>query len=483
MAKKITSLYIDDERIRLLVTRGDQVKVWDEVTLRAGLVEKMVVRNAPKVAERVVRLLKQNKVKTHKVIVCISAEQCLTRQIILPSMPRTLLAEAINREAKRQLPLPPEELYLSWQTIATPEGKIQVFLVGMRRNSIDSICNALKIARIQPATLVIKPMALASLIKEPGAIIVDIQVNDFDIVIVVNGVPQPMRTVSFPSSSLTWEEKTPFLEDEIERTIKFHNSTNPDKPLTSEIPMYVSGELGNLSKLCQQLSNKFGFKVMVLTPRFKSNTRGFKPQMYLANIGASAQEMVKNRNIDLPVASLNLLPVEHRVKPINWFRVLVLPVSMVFFGLGMPLIAVISSGANNIASAREQLEYTNQVLVEKQLQKVSMKKEITDLGEKLASLKASRDACSLMLDRLDKKAGMIINDLHLTMDNPPPGTQLTRIALNKDNLTISGNGPDESIILAYARTLDQSGCFSKTIVDNISLQQDGLESFNLILTR
>ncbi|GAI28594.1 unnamed protein product, partial [marine sediment metagenome] len=84
----------------------------------------------------------------------------------------------------------------------------------------------------------LKPLLLARVVKEATAVIVDVQPTEFDIVIMGDGVPQPIRTVPLPSEELSWQEKLPMIRDELDRTIKFYNSNNPEKPLVSTIPIF-----------------------------------------------------------------------------------------------------------------------------------------------------------------------------------------------------------------------------------------------------
>ena len=209
MAKQITSLYIDDTSLRLLVTRGDRPKVWGNAALKPGLIDGMVVNDPGKVADAVTGLLKEQKVNPGKMIVGISAEQVLIRQVVLPLLPKSILPEAVIREARRLLPLPPEELYLSWQVINTDEDKYYIFLMAFRRNSVDSILKALKIAKIKTVALTIKP--LAHLVKDEAAVIIDTQQADFDIIVQMNGTPHLIRTLPFSDRYLLPGRKNPPL--------------------------------------------------------------------------------------------------------------------------------------------------------------------------------------------------------------------------------------------------------------------------------
>ena len=183
MAKEIVTLYIDDSCVRLLVTRGKQIKKWADLPLEPGLVKNRVVIKEAEVSNKVKQLFKVLKVRSKKVVVGVSGLNCLTRPISFPHIPGELLEEAVMREAKRTLPVPPEQLYLSWQTIPAPPGKTQVFLVAIPQKMADAMLKTLRGAGLKPYLMELKPLALARATKEATSIIVDVQPAEFDIVI------------------------------------------------------------------------------------------------------------------------------------------------------------------------------------------------------------------------------------------------------------------------------------------------------------
>ena len=75
--------------------------------------------------------------------------------------------------------------------------------LGWPRQIVDALLEILKQVKIKPYLMDIKPLALARLVKDNMAIIVDIQPYNFDIVIMADGIPQPVRTVSFPEEDLS----------------------------------------------------------------------------------------------------------------------------------------------------------------------------------------------------------------------------------------------------------------------------------------
>ncbi|MEE8619412.1 MAG: pilus assembly protein PilM, partial [Dehalococcoidales bacterium] len=265
MTKRVTTLYIDDANIRLLVATGKRVKKWADLPLEPGLIKGAVIIKEAEVAAKIKQLLKDHKVKAKKIIVGMSGFRCLTRPITLPQLPKAMLEEAVIREAGRTLPVPLEEFYVLWETLPAPPDKIQVFLAAIPCKTADALHKMLHRAGINPQLIDLKPLAVARVVKETSAVIVDVQPTEFDIVIMVDGIPQPIRTVTFPSEVPSWQESLSTIREELDRTIKFYNSNNPERPVDSTMPIHVSGELAQEPELCQSLSHELGHPVLPLS--------------------------------------------------------------------------------------------------------------------------------------------------------------------------------------------------------------------------
>jgi len=481
MAKKI-SLYIDDTKLQVLVSAGKEVKKWAELPLEPGLVRGNVIIKEAEVAARLKLLLKSQKVSPKKAIVGLSGLRCLSRPLILPQLPKAMLDEAVISAAKTALPVELEELYLSWQTIPAPEGKTQVFLVAVPRRTVDALLRVLRQVGITPSFLDIKPMALARAVKEPTAIIVDAHPAEFDIVIMAGGVPQPIRTVSFPGEALTWPAKLPMIRDELDRTIKFYNANNPENPLDSGVPIYVSGELAEESELWQSLSDDLGHPASPL-PSPLTYPEQFSAGRYMVNIGLALKELSAGKETGLAVADLDSLPAAYHPRPISVGRVVVLPGIVVVACVLVFLFMLFQDTSANTESMRSQLDMTNQVLIHKQLQKQELTDDVARLEETVTGVEASEATFVMAVDSLDMRRRVVNGDLDATTSSLPVTVNLTSISHAGNTLTIKGNAPDEAKVLHYAERLSATLRFSEVVIAGIKKIGDEEMEFTLILKK
>lgn len=475
MAKKIVTLYIDDTSLRLLVTHGKQIRAWAELPLEPGLVKNAVVIEEAEVATKIKQLFKAQKIKSRKVVVGVSGLHCLSRPITLPQLPKAMLAEAVRQEAKKVLPVPPEQLYLSWLPIPAPEEKTRVFLVAIPRSTADTLLKVLHQAGLKPYFIDLKPLLLARAVKEATAIIADAQSTEFDIVIMADGVPQPVRTVSLPSEAVSWEKKLPMIQEELDRTIEFYNSNNPENPLASTVPIFVSGELANEPKLCQSLSNELGHPVLPLPSPLECPS-GLDPNRYMANIGLALQRLSPEKEAGPSVANINVLPTPYQANRPSLTKVLAIPSAAIAIGLLVFLVMVIQQASADTDLLQRQLDSMNQEVSQKQALTV----DISKLGRQVSDTEVLLDNFTTALSNLDKQSNGVNGNLKMTMSSLPGNMSLTRIDYANNMLIITGRSPSEKGVLSYLDKLNSSGKFAEITISNMTRINDELMDFTLL---
>jgi len=482
MAKKVVTLYIDDTSLRLMVTHGKRVKKWADLPLEPGMVRNSVVIKEAEVAEKVRQLVKTCKARAKKVVVGVSGLHCLSRPIILPQLPGEMLDEAVKREARRILPVPLEQLYVSWQTIPAPEGKSHVFLVSVPRNVADTVINTLRQAGLKPCLMDIKPLLLARVVPEEAAVIVDVQPNEFDIVVMSGGVPQPIRTVSLPAEASSWQAKLPLIRDDIDRTIKFYNSNNPEKLLTSSVPIFASGELAAEPEQCQSLSDELGYPVLPLPALMMKCPEGLDPNRYMANIGLALKRLESGKKATRPlVTNLNTLPPAYQPKPISLVRVLALPSAVVAVGLIAFLVMLIQSTSADIASMRGQLDTTTEILQQRLAQQQELVGKVAEMESRIAEAETSRDNLTLALADIEDRNCRVNGNLKVVMDGLPNDISLSGINQYDSIATVDGRAPSEREVLSYLGELDSSGKFAEITISRMAEVEDEGMDFTLTL--
>ena len=241
-AKEITTLNIEGSSIRLLTVKDKTVQKWGDMPLEPGLIKEGLILNPPGVGLVIRNLFVSQNAPKKDVIISLTGLRAIPRFLTMPKMSPHLLEEAIMREARREMPLPLEDLYLSWQVIGEVGNQQHIYLLGVPRDLLDAEVQALAAAGIQPSVMDLKPLALARAVNREQAVVADLELDSLDVIVVADYVPVIMRTFSL-EEGLGLEEKIERLADELTRTVKFYNDSHPESPFSPATTVYLTGAL------------------------------------------------------------------------------------------------------------------------------------------------------------------------------------------------------------------------------------------------
>jgi type IV pilus assembly protein PilM len=469
MNANTTTLVISDVNMRLMATRGKRITKLADMPLDISLSEVDTPEKESQLAEKIKSLFKSNRIGTRKIILGLSGMHCLTRPIMLPELPKAMLDEAVTREARRVLPVPVEQLYLSWQTVSMSSGKLQAFMVAIPRHIADMVIKIISQAGYKPYMMDIKPLALARLSREATAVIVDVQTGEFDIVIMVNGIPQPIRTVPFPKETPSLDDRLVIVRDELERTVQFYNSNNPETKIQPETTMLVSGELADEPELYESLGQQLGFKAAPLTSPLKC-LKHLDPSHHLVNVGLTLKELTKEAGPLLP--NFNTLPTPYQPKPIPVHRLLAVPATAAAIGLVIMLGMTVREAAANLESTKLTLD-SNKVLMEKrQAQKKELSNSIAALEVKLSGIEAAQKNFTSALDSLTRKGTKMNDDLNTTVNNVVENIDIANINISSGRINLSGRASSEQEVMQYVRKLASTGRYEEITISNLTRVED-----------
>ena len=473
MAANITTLYLDNLNIRLMVTRGKRIIKLADMPLDASLSEIDTPEKEAQLVEKIKYLFHSNRITTKKIILGLSGLHCLTRPIALPELPKAMLEEAITREARRVLPVPVEQLYISWQIVSTSEGKIQVFLVAIPRNIADTVFRIVNKAGLKPYIMDIKPLALARLAREANAIILDVQPSEFDIIIMMKGLPQPIRAVPFPRETPSLRERLVIVKDELQRTVQFFNSNNEETKIQPGAILLLSGEIADEPELYESLGQELGFKVAPLTSPLKC-LKQLDPSHYLVNVGLTLKELIQEAGPLLH--NFNTLPAPYQPKQISMNRLMAVPATAVAVGLLVLLGMTVRDAAGNLDLVKNQVDANTKQLAVRQAQKKEMTNSIATMESQNAGLETSIKSYTAALNSLTWTGNKMNDDLSTTVDNVVADLDLYNLIISRGSITLSGKASSEQEIFQYIRKLTSTGRFAEITITNLTAVSDSSEN-------
>jgi Tfp pilus assembly protein PilN len=464
----MVTLDIEDNAIKLMVVKGRQVEVAASLPLEAGLVHDGIIINPVTVGQRISELMAAHGIGEKRVAVGISGIHSIYRVVNVPKLSKNLLDQAARQEMERAMPVPLNELYTSWQGISISDIETAICIVGLPRTTVDAMLETLRQAGLQPEVMDVRPLALARVADERDALIINAQPVGFDIVAVIDGIPELLRSLPFPDNAASPDEKIAEVKEELDRTIAFYNSSHKGSEITNKVAAFVSGELGEM------LAKTLEYRVKPL-PQLLSYADSLNTSEYATNIGLA----LRQARVDISPArvNLNVTPEVYLPKAfpiiqlVSWAFILVAIVLLLLFG-----IATIQSYRETISLMTQVNGIQTQVETRQTTQ--------TSIQQLQAQIDEAQNAGAVFTQALDsaKAQRAKVNDDLRTVTRWLPGIiDLNSIDYSTEALTITGTAPDDTTVVDYVRDLTNSGQFSSVMISNMTETEYNQWQFTLTL--
>ena len=467
MAKKQTTLYIEDNEIKLLVTSGKAVEKWASVILESGLVNDGIIVQEDAVAERIKALAESQGVSGATVVAAISGLNSIFRLVNLPEVPKNILEDAIQSEATRVIPVPMDQVYLSKQELVSGvPHEWRYFLAAHPKNATDAMVRTVHKAGLKVKVLDIAPLALGRSIHVARAVVVNTWLCSIDILIMVDRVPEVIRSFSLPTDAGSESERMLTITEEISRTVTFYNSSHTEAPLGPETPILVSGELARDKDTWPMLGGAEGHPVELLTTVFTA-PEGFDMTQFMVNLGLAEREAPAPEFGS--IINLNAIPAQYLPRGVNWFNILA-PVA------GVLLIGALAYGWTYVQDIKietdkiqPQIDAVTLQVAQEQAKLAGLRAQATETAAGIAPIQTQANSLEITWNSLrtqrDQPSGAVRN---AWIQRPPANVTVETIDWDGATLSITGvAGVGEANVFAYATALRETGRFEVVVVTEI----------------
>jgi len=475
------TLNISSSSVRLLHVKGSQIKKWESAPLSPGLVrDGMVLR--PKVVGAVIsNLFKSTGVPRERVITSITGLSFIHRILSMPRMDGDSEYEAIQRAANKEIPLPVEELYLSWQAIDGGQDELDFFVLGVPRHPVDALVQTLEEARIRPYMIDLNPLALARVANRENVIIVALEPDCFDIVMVTNGMPAIMHTMTPRGERASLEDDIRRMISELLKAVEFYNSDHPHDRISPDTPLLLTGELAT-DAASELISSETGYPVEMLSPSL-SLPDDFPRTAFTVNVGLALKKLPLKpaairgqalfRDINLNILAGKYKPSTYRIKLPH-----ILLSIVVIIGLGFlfPLNHLRSQASVEIDRLQTELTGINQQLE----QVLSSASEAAEMEKNIEGILADAETTRQEYQYLISGGGDYADNLRLVTNAFPVKAFFTAVTINANQISVTGEADNSFTIIDYVTAMEALDRFSEVRIVRIDDSQptrDGTGGF------
>jgi Tfp pilus assembly PilM family ATPase len=487
------TLNISNRSLRILSVKGRRVNKWGSAALSAGMVRDGLILQPEAVGEAIDALFKSTKVPKEKVITSLSGLAFTYRFLNLPRMKPAFLEEAIRRAAKKEISLPLDELYLSWQPVPGQEDEPTFFVLGVSRHLIDTMIRTLMVAGVEPYLMDLQPLALARAANRGDAIVANLEPECYDIVIIANGLPAVIHTISPRGEGATLEDNIQRLADELIKTVAFYQSHHPENHLSPATPLLLSGELAAEVTTHGLLQTEIEYPVEPLIP-----TLEFPADLPVASYATSmglAMKKIPQKPADNKEAvrfydiNINILSGKYR-KP----RARPLPVGYIllstFLVIAVACLYPLYQGKSRLDAENMELESRLHETTRELNLATLIAEEVITTEATIQEITANTENMTEIQQGILGTRGDFTNNLQVTKDALPIQLYLKSLEIDKELITVQGETDSLFTVVSYATALEAQEMFSEVritklgedIITSVTDEGEVIETENTVIT-
>ncbi len=447
---------IEDNSVKITSVRGKRVVFAVETPLQPGWVQNGVVMEKAHVGQVISMVLSQYRIGEKDVSACVSGIHSIYRVVYVPKLDRALLAEAARKEMERVVPVPLDSLYTSWSDTKISENEIALCLIGLPFDNVNSVTDVLKLAGLRVKYLELKPLALARVIDEKTAIMLNVQASNFDLTIINDGIPELIRSLPFTRQGMSDGDKVAMVKEEADRTVNFYNSSHPNSSLNNQTPCILSGYYR------ETLSMILGYAVKP-APLLLMYPEGQDDNVFTANTGLALRLLNRLTRVDV-----NVIP---RATPLSGQPAMTGASQLPLVALIICALAVLGMFIMNNMAESETVRLQLQMN-----EKTTLLSEVQNTyRDETAKATADRDSYRKILDTvkapltyLATQRDLTNRDIGAAISVLPGTVYLTNIIVDSSSIELDGAAPSEEILLNYTHDLRDLGIYNLVLIKSVS---------------
>ncbi|HTY82363.1 MAG TPA: PilN domain-containing protein [Dehalococcoidales bacterium] len=481
---RITTLNISSKAIRYAAVQNSVVTAWGTEPL-ASPIRNGLILEPDELGLQIKAMLASSKISADRVIYSLNGLPFSFRLFSLPEMDEESLNEAIIRMVRKEMPLAPEDMYISWRAYPGGDEGKQYLVTGIARRPVDALRKMSAVAGIKSSALYLPHVTLTHLTERTESIVIDFEPDCSSLTLIVDGVPVGMHTVPASGAEASLADMASNLARELNRMVGFYNDSHPNAPVEPTTPVLLTGEPAGVLETISLIQEKTPYPIEVLK-RLPGSSLTVPSDLPLAAYAVNIACVIHDSTNaprrgseptfkEIDMASAGEERAKAPKKPTSWLKKL-------FWGaVAVGVIALVSGAIsqfqamNTISQLEQSLNLSQQTLTQKQSSVKQFQQTESLINQKLASKQKLDDELKLFLNQRETVA-----DMDLITRSFPASTYFTTIDVGSEQITINGVTTIQEKVVEYIRTLENSGSFKSVEIEWI--KSNGASSVAFMIT-
>jgi hypothetical protein len=470
------SLVIGPSAVRLLVTDGVKARKWSSIALPAGAVSNGLINDRAVVVKALTEAYQATKAPKEPVLAALSGLPFTHRTIGLPPLKSIQVPEALERAARKDIPLPPDDTYYFWHPLPKRDDEQAWFVAGVPRKPVDALVECLAAAGLRLLALDLEPLALARAAKQANGLVLSLSPEVRQIVLVAQGVPEIMHSVAPLSREATLEENIQKLSGDLARTVRFYDNAHLDQPFDASQPLLVTGDLVAEEAGWTAIRALMGYPAEILKLPL-SGPPGFPAALYATNAGLALRRVAARpappaggtafHDILVDLLSGRTRATVKKTSPKAGSNYLPLVILLAVAAIGT---AIFFGQLKNAAQAQNMnLQARLQAIQE--AQRISQQTTPPDTSALEAAIKQAQQQAAIMKDEnsaLETKAKFTYRNLDYVTRYVPAGIRVNLIEIDEKTARVSGEAVSAYAVVSYAQQLQQNPDYRQAFIRQLS---------------
>ena len=278
------TLNVDGPVVRIAEVERDTPTAWASAPLSPQSMRGDIVVDPERFGEDLRAIIEDRGFHKARVSIAASAVGSMMRLIALPPVERSKLPAVVDGEARRLLAYSPETSYLFWQPVSDRNPSRKAFLATVPKAPLDNLILAVQSAGLQVAAVDLRPLAVARAANRAEAVVAYLGRESLDIILLQEGIPVLVRTVSMGTSPIMEDTMQSILVDELARTLSFYDDSHPEAPMELNVPIYLTGESLQHGQIDEEVESMTGHPIAAVHCPIVT-VPGLSLDTYIVNIG------------------------------------------------------------------------------------------------------------------------------------------------------------------------------------------------------